>query len=454
MYDCSRKFNEFYHTKIILPEKSQNELRQKRKTNIKRLKSGLSEYNAENKTGFRISEERIQGSMAMHTVVQNDENDYDIDVGIVFESDNLDEIGPYAIKNILENALKRKMGQFAVEPLVKTSCVRMEYSNGYHVDFAIFKRSKIHLGNEYTYEHAGAKWSTRHIKALEEWFNTEASKTNDNLRKIVRLSKMFCKSRESWKNMPSGLIQTVLCDEAITNNYSRIDELFYYTMKKIVARLNTNLEVNAPVDNGRRLVTREIDYTRVRNWKNHLENELKKLDVLFDPDCTFAEAVDAWGLFFNHSYWKELNMQETRKSLGEDTKRVFNNTEEFIEDKYLVNEYYDVSINCKLSGNGIRPMPIAKYLNSHFAKYIPHNFSVTCKIAHTNCPSFDKILWKVLNVGEESVKRNDIRGQIVDRGEKITENTIFRGQHYIECYLIKNNICVAIGHVDIPIGKE
>ncbi|VDG18677.1 hypothetical protein [Lactobacillus plantarum 16] [Lactiplantibacillus mudanjiangensis] len=454
MYDCSRKFNEFYHTKIILPEKSQNELRQKRKTNIKRLKSGLSEYNAENKTGFRISEERIQGSMAMHTVVQNDENDYDIDVGIVFESDNLDEIGPYAIKNILENALKRKMGQFAVEPLVKTSCVRMEYSNGYHVDFAIFKRSKIHFGNEYTYEHAGAKWSTRHIKALEEWFNTEASKTNDNLRKIVRLSKMFCKSRESWKNMPSGLIQTVLCDEAITNNYSRTDELFYYTMKKIVARLNTNLEVNAPVDNGRRLVTREIDYTRVRNWKNHLENELKKLDVLFDPDCTFAEAVDAWGLFFNHSYWKELNMQETRKSLGEDTKRVFNNTEEFIEDKYLVNEYYDVSINCKLSGNGIRPMPIAKYLNSHFAKYIPHNFSVTCKIAHTNCPSFDKILWKVLNVGEESVKRNDIRGQIVDRGEKITENTIFRGQHYIECYLIKNNICVAIGHVDIPIGKE
>lgn len=452
MYDCSRNFNEFYHTKVILPEKSQNELRKKRKTNIKRLKSGLSEYNSENNTGFRISEERIQGSMAMHTVVQNDENDYDIDVGIVFESDNLDEIGPHAIKNILENALKRKMGQFAVEPLVKTSCVRMEYSNGYHVDFAIFKRSKIYLENEYTYEHAGAKWSTRHIKALEEWFNTETSKTNDNLRKIVRLSKMFCTSRKTWKNMPSGLIQTVLCDEAITNDYSRTDELFYYTMKKIVDRLNVNLEVNAPVDNERKLVIRDIDYTRVQNWKNRLENELTKLDVLFNPDCTFAEAVDAWGLFFNHSYWKELNMHETRKSLREDTQEVFNNTEEHIEDKYLVNEYYDVSINCKISGNGIRPMPIEKYLDSYFAKFIPHNFSVTCKIDHADCPPFDKVLWKVLNVGKESVKRNDIRGQILDRGEKITENTIFRGQHYIECYLIKNDICIAIGHVDIPIG--
>ena len=146
----------------------------------------------------------------------------------------------------------------------------------------------------------------------------------------------------------------------ITNDYDRADELFYYTMKKIVTRLNINLEVNAPVDNGRKLVTRKIDYTRVRNWKNTLENALKKLDVLFNPDCTFAEAVDAWGLFFNHSYWKDLNMQEIRKSLREDTQRVLNNTEEYIEDKYIVNEYYDVSINCKISGNGIRPMPIIR----------------------------------------------------------------------------------------------
>lgn len=32
------------------------------------------------------------------------------------------------------------------------------------------------------------------------------------------------------------------------------------------------------------------------------------------------------------------------------------------------------------------------------------------------------------------------------------ENSNFAGSHYIECYLIKNDICVGIGHVDIPIG--
>lgn len=456
MYDCSREFNEFYRTKIVLPEKEQNELRKKRKNNIKRLKAGLSEYNNEKKTNFKIAENRIQGSMAMHTVVQNDENDYDIDVGIVFESDNLDELGPHATRNMLADALERKMGQFAEKPLVKTSCVRLIYSTGYHVDLAIFKRRKVLLENEYTYKHAGDKWSPRHIKALEEWFSTETTKTDNNLRKIVRFSKMFCKSREEWKNMPSGLIQTVLCNQEINKNYSRIDELFYYTMENIVNQLNIHLEVEAPVDDGRELVTREIDYIRVKNWKNRLSCELKKLDILFDPKCTFDEAVNAWGLFFNHLYWKGLKSRKTKKSLREDTQGTFNNTEEYIENKYPVNEQYDVDIDCKVLGDGFRLMSIVKYLERFPSSkgFIPRNFSVKCKIGYTNCPSFDKVLWKVLNVGEEAIKRNDIRGQIKYRGKEISETTLFKGQHYIECYLIKNNICIAIGHVDIPIGKD
>ena len=32
-------------------------------------------------------------------------------------------------------------------------------------------------------------------------------------------------------------------------------------------------------------------------------------------------------------------------------------------------------------------------------------FSVRCKVGYTNCPSYDKVLWKVLNVGEEAERR-------------------------------------------------
>lgn len=457
MYDCSKEFNKFYRTKVVLPAKEQNELRKKRKLNIKRLKDGLIEYNQEKNKDYKIAEERIQGSMAMHTITQNDESDYDIDVGIVFESDNLNNLGPLATRNIVADVLERKTKQFAEEPEVKTSCVRLKYSStGYHVDFAIFKRYKEYSWDEYTYEHAGSEWSVRHIKALEEWFNEEIKKAGDDLRKVIRLSKMFCKSRENWVNMPSGLIQTILSAEKLKLNYSRLDEIFYYTMEAILNRLSQYLEVAAPVDNGRPLVTREIDYQRMRNWKSRLETNLQYLEILFDEDCTYKDAINAWSKFFNHSYWNELNSSTIKESYSVSKAYDFDDTEEFIEDMYPIYEQYDVKIDCKVSGNGFSAMPISDYLDKfapNLKKFIPHNFSIKCKIGYTNCPSYDKILWKVLNVGTEAERRNDIRGQIQDnRGNEITENSKFIGEHYIECYLIKNGVCVGIGHVDVPIG--
>ena len=459
MYDCSKEINKFYRTSVVLSEIEQNELRKKRKLNVKRLKEGLLEYNEENKKDYKISEDRIQGSMAMHTIVQNDEGDYDIDVGIVFESSNLNGLGSLASRNMVAGALKRKTKQFAEEPEVKTSCVRLKYtSTGYHVDFAIFKREKDTVDDKkYTYEHAGAEWSARDVKALEEWFNAQIKEKGDILRKVIRLSKMFCKSRDTWKNMPSGLLQTVLCDENLCTDYSRIDEVFYYTMQAIVNRISDSTEVVAPVDDGRTLVVRDIDRQRMNNWKSRLASKLKELDVLFEEDCTYTEAITAWQEFFNHLYWDGLQKDVITESSSVRKTYTYTDTEEFIEDLYSVYEQYDVTIDCKVAGNGFSLMPIIQYLETYapkFNKFIPHNFSVRCKVGYTNCPSYDKVLWKVLNVGEEAERRNDIRGQIQNRGKEITENSRFFGPHYIECYLIKNGVCVAIGHVSVPIGTN
>ena len=126
MYDCSKEFNKFYRTRVVLSETDQSELRKKRKLNIKRLREGLLDYNDEKGKDYKIAEDRIQGSMAMHTIVQNDKNDYDIDVGIVFESDNLNGMGPLATRKMVADALKRKTKHFAEDPDVKTSCVRLK----------------------------------------------------------------------------------------------------------------------------------------------------------------------------------------------------------------------------------------------------------------------------------------------------------------------------------------
>ena len=305
MYDLSSKFNSFYRLHVVLPQANQNELYEKKDLNIRRLKDGLNEYNEENGTSYSVEESCVQGSVAMSTVVQNEDSDYDIDVAVVFDKEVLDGKGARATRNMVANALRRKTKQFNAEPEVKTSCVRVKYASGYHIDFAVYRRYYDASRSCFVYEHAGDDWSERDLNGLTEWFKRQNDSSDEKLRRVVRLSKMFCKSRDTWKNMPSGLLQTVLCDEKLQDSYDRIDELFYYTMKKIVERLESDTSVAAPVDNSRDLTPRKRDIQKMTNWKNRLKSKLEDLDVLFSEDCSKEDALQAWYGFFNHDFWNE-----------------------------------------------------------------------------------------------------------------------------------------------------
>lgn len=225
MFDLNSEFISFYNDYVILPGEIQSELYHKKDNNIKWLKKGLEEYNQDYKTSYKITETIVQGSMAMHTTVQNDKNDYDIDVAIVMDIDLIGDIGPIAIKNVIVDALMRKCPNFKNEPEAKTNCVRIYYADGYHIDFAIYRRSQDCLGNV-QYEHAGSAWRLRDPKAINEWFRDSIDSQGKDLRKVVRLLKMFCRSRDSWV-MPGGLILSVLCAENFIQ-YDRLDETFFF----------------------------------------------------------------------------------------------------------------------------------------------------------------------------------------------------------------------------------
>ena len=454
MYDLSSKFNIFYSSYVVLPQSEQSSLYHKKDLNLQRLKDGLKEYNTEYKTSYSIVDDCVQGSVAMSTVVQNEESDYDIDAAIVLGKSDLDGKGALSTRNMVANALRRKTKQFNAEPEVKTSCVRVKYADGYHIDFAVYRRSYDIINKEWIYEHAGSEWTSRELRGLTDWFKTQNDNSNGKLRKVVRLSKMFCKSRFSWKNMPSGLLQTVLCDEMLQDSYDRIDELFYYTMKEIVNRIEESTSVVAPVDNGRDLTPRQSDKQKMTNWKNRLKSKLDDLDILFSEDCTQADAIQAWYGFFNHEFWNENETKSEYNKLRCFDKSVcsFGDNEQFIEEMFPVNQVYSCQISCIVSRNGWRPKPIGEFLTL-LQRYLPHNFEIRCTMEYTNCPPPYKIFWKVRNVGVEAERRNMLRGEIYERGNSIVEHSNFFGKHYIECYIVKDGVCVAKDKVDIPIGK-
>ncbi len=457
MYDMSAKFNTFYSSHVVLPQADQDELHAKKNLNVQRLKDGLEEYNKEYGTSYTVAETCVQGSVAMSTVVQNEDNDYDIDVAVVFNASALGDKGAQATRNMVANALKRKTKQFNAEPEVKTSCVRVKYADGYHIDFAVYRRAWNEFNKRWEYEHAGDGWSERELRGLSDWFKTQNDYSDGKLRKVVRLSKMFCNSRDTWVNMPSGLLQTVLCDEKLQSGYSRIDELFYYTMKEIIERLESDTTVSAPVDNGRDLTPRQADLQKMTNWKNRLKSKLEDLDILFKDDCSEDDAIQAWYGFFNHDYWSEQIINESSSyslsTVQKSAIRSFNDTEQFIEDMFPVHIKYSCSVSCKINGDGWTDTPLRDFLG-RFKRYIPHHFTVKCAVTYTDCPGIYSVYWKVKNVGPEAERQNCLRGQIEERGKAINEPTSFFGNHYIECYIVQNNVCVARTRVDVPIGRR
>lgn len=266
MYDLEKEMKKFYYNEVVLQKEETCKLREKKKLNIDRLKDGLKEYNEENKMDYKIAETIEQGSVAMSTVIQNDKNDYDIDVAIVFDETNIGDIGAIAIKNVIVDSLKRKCTNFKNEPEAKTNCVRIEYSDNYHIDFAIYKRIKNEYDDVYKYEHAGSEWRPRDPRAINNWFKEEIGINGEKLRQAIRLSKTFCKSRDSW-SMPGGLIQTVLCDEKI-QDYPRIDEMFYHTICSIRDRLMYNKEVYNPTDSSQSLLLVQEDRDKLENLES------------------------------------------------------------------------------------------------------------------------------------------------------------------------------------------
>jgi hypothetical protein len=126
-------------------------------------------------------------------------------------------------------------------------------------------------------------------------------------------------------------------------------------------------------------------------------------------------------------------------------------TEQFIDQLYPVDIQYSLHIECKVTQDGWRPAFLRDMLRQR--QWLSHNKKLDFYITSTNCPQPYSIYWKVRNVGSEAMRRGMIRGEIkkTDQTHQI-ERTSFYGEHFVECYLVKNGICVAFDRIDVPIA--
>lgn len=191
-------------------------------------------------------------------------------------------------------------------------------------------------------------------------------------------------------------------------------------------------------DNGKFITKAEKAYKKIKDLTANSSDVNKKLRQVFGTQ--FPKKVTAENREYTSSY----------------NQKYYNDTEEFIEDYFTVDIKYNISIDYKITQDGFRPMLLKKLLRDkmflaikkHLEFYIDSMDSEIKKEA-----PYD-IYWKVKNEGQEAIKRDCIRGQIKRTNTKsINESSDFIGEHYVECYIVKDGICIAKDHIDVPISN-
>ena len=128
----------------------------------------------------------------------------------------------------------------------------------------------------------------------------------------------------------------------------------------------------------------------------------------------------------------------------------YTSNEEYIEWTYPVNISYKLLIECEVTQAGFRAELLRKMTGR-----LRKNKKLLFYIENTDVPKPYKVLWKIKNEGSLAKQRNSLRGQITNSNngnEGRRESSDFEGEHYVECYVIKNGFCVAKDRIDVPIS--
>lgn len=313
MYNNHSDILAFHNDEVTLPQSERREMRERRDTNRQRQKHGLRRDGQPAPSGFQS-----QGSYAHRTMVQQPDKDYDIDDGTYFRKAALK--GPKGGNKTARDAkeMVRKAlhdDRFNKAPEVRTNCVRVYYSAGYHVDVPVYRTvTKTNFfGEQQTrYEIASSDWKESDPVEVTRWFNRENKRQSPDttngrqLRRVTRMLKAFARSRESWRSrIATGfMITTLIVGECYRKNATREDKALYDTMVAIRDRLQRSLEIAHPTVDGEWL-TRGWNDGRAKFLLKRLESALVTLRVLFRPGCTRAQALKAWDKVFDTTFFSE-----------------------------------------------------------------------------------------------------------------------------------------------------
>ncbi|MGV3615273.1 MAG: SMODS domain-containing nucleotidyltransferase [Fimbriimonas sp.] len=387
-----------------------------------------------------------QGSYAHRTIIKPARTGKEFDADVLL---HMSEVDGWSPKDYVENLYVAFRSSSIYRDMVsrRTRCVMVNYAGDFHMDVVpMVTRSGLqYVANR----HLDSYQWTKTVE-FTSWLEERERITGGHFVHVVRLLKYLRDIKMTFA-VKSIILSTLLGGRVET--YDAINWPGCYddlptALRTIVKNLNAYLQANEQMptiydpggtgeDFGRRW-----DQEGYRVFRDKIKFYFEKIDEAYS-ETEEAKSVSKWQAVFGEKF--VAPKVEQSKSVLASYSSLLPVSEQWIQHlgyPLRLDPRYQVRITGyvkKLAGMG------AYYLRDRGDR-VGKRRSIEFRVVSCNVPSPEAIFWKVKNLGDEALAAGQLRGEISrDDGSRIhAESTSYRGNHYVECYVIKGGTCVAM----------
>lgn len=388
-----------------------------------------------------------QGSYAHRTIIKPVDEHDEFDADLLLE---LTEDTSWDAEDYVEQVYQAFRGSSTYKGMVsrRTRCVVVNYAGDFHLDVVPYLERH---GEHYITDRKENKFELTNPEGFNAWLEEKSRTTGGRLIKVIRLVKYL----RDYKNTFSvkSFILTMLLAERV-NDAALLGDPNHYqdvptVLKNVLAALDEYLKANptmplltdpsCPSESFNHRWTQE-EYA---NFRNRIEYYSAKVTAAYD-ETDKATSLALWQEVFGSDF-KAPAVASATKEASLSTAR---DGEMLLDQNFGIAIRLDPRYRLRIDGhiqpkNGFRSFRGALRVRGGV---VPKHRTIRFTVTECTVQKPFEVYWKVKNRGEAATRANCLRGEIVrDQGlMRKDEPTAYTGHHYVECYAVKDGVCLAI----------
>lgn len=404
------------------------------------------------------------GSWAFRTIIRPvaDNDGFDADVLL-----HVQERQDWLAKDYIEqlHAAFSASGIYRDKAQKKMRGVRINYAGEFHVDIVPYlERTTLHYITNRKEPEGFGRFELSNPEQFTAWVDERQRITNGTFIKAVRLLK-YLRDFKNTFTCKSIILTTLLGNQVneieaalAPGIYADVPSTLTTLLGKLAASLPESMPpVLDPGGTGDNFSERYRDEWSYPNFRTRIIDYAAKAAAAYGARDR-AASLAAWQGIFGPEFMPDQLVKMA--PLSPQSASVPWSGEQFIDRKYPFPIRIDPRASLRVSGRctgfrdgqvsrrrGFRQFDLATTGNQ-----VAKNRSLLFH-ATTNVQESYELYWKVRNGGEEAARLGQLRGEITrDTGSHTKEEfTLYKGSHYVECYLVTDRAVIARGKKKVTV---